>query len=172
MIVLRTEPGGPIRWQRSICDDEGVISNWENSPFDLRRRELTLTDPVHEIVISEEVGAALRELRLLDTDCERLVFRIRVHNDCTILAGTDEDLEELIRSVAAEANHESHRRGRQRLDARIRRAQRRSRNSGRLGDPMACPGLDVARVQRRSAAGCPSTRATRFASNANPPPDT
>jgi hypothetical protein len=24
------------------CDDEGVISNWEDSAFDLRRRQLTL----------------------------------------------------------------------------------------------------------------------------------
>jgi len=73
MIVLRTELGAPIRWQCSVCDDEGVISNWEDTPFDLRRRQLALADPVHEIVIPDEAAAALRELRLLDTDCERLV---------------------------------------------------------------------------------------------------
>ena len=44
MIVLRTEAGSPIRWQCSVCDDEGVISNWEDSPFDLRRRQLTLAE--------------------------------------------------------------------------------------------------------------------------------
>jgi hypothetical protein len=59
----------------------------------------------------------LRELRLLDPDCERLVFRIRAHNDSAILAATDEDLEELIGFVAAEANHEPNRRRQQRLDA-------------------------------------------------------
>jgi hypothetical protein len=117
MIVRRTEPGAPIGWQCSICDDEGVISNWEESPFDLRRRRLALADHVHEIVISDEVGAALRGLQLLDADCERLVFRIRAARDSIILAVTDEGLEELIGSVAAEANHESNRRRRQRLDA-------------------------------------------------------
>ena len=45
MIVLRTEPDAPIRWQCSVCDDEGVISNWEDSPFDLRRRRLTVAGP-------------------------------------------------------------------------------------------------------------------------------
>lgn len=115
MIVLRTEPA-PIRWQCSVCDDEGVISNWADSPFDLRRRRLTLADPVHEIVISKDVAAALRELRLLDADCERLVFRIRAHNDRAVLPATDDDLDELIGSVAAEANHESNRRRQQRLD--------------------------------------------------------
>lgn len=117
MTVLRTEPGAPIRWHCSVCDDEGVISNWEDSPFDLRRRRLTLADPVHEIVIPDDVAAALRELRLLDTDCERLVFQIRAHNDSAILATTGEDLDELIGAVAAEANHEPNRRRQQRLDA-------------------------------------------------------
>ena len=96
MIVLRTEPAAPIRWQCSVCDDEGIISNWADSPFDLRRRRLTLAGPVNEIVISEEAAAALRELRLPDADCERLVFRIRARNDHAILAATDDDLDELI----------------------------------------------------------------------------
>ena|SRR5215207_1431335 len=116
IIVLRPEPPAPIRWQCSTCDDEGLISNWEDSPFDLRRRRLTLAGAVNEIVIPAEVAAALRELRLLDPDCERLVFRIRAHNDGAILAATDEDLDELIGFVAAEANHQPNRRRQQRLD--------------------------------------------------------
>jgi hypothetical protein len=117
MIVLRTEPQATIRWQCSTCSDEGVISNWEDSPFDLRRRRLTLAGAVHQIAIPNEAAAALRELRLLDTDCERLVFGIRASNDHAILAATDDDLEQLIGSVAAEANHEPNRRRQQRLDA-------------------------------------------------------
>jgi hypothetical protein len=114
--VLRTEPPAPIRWQCSACDDGGVISNWADSPFDLRRRQLTLAGSVSEIVIPNEVAAALRELRLLDADCERLVFRIRARNDTAILSATDSDLDELIGFVAAEANHEPIRRRRRQLD--------------------------------------------------------
>ena len=117
MIVLRTDPGAPIQWQCSVCGDQGVISNWADSPFDLRRRRLALADPVHDIVIPNEVAAALRELRLLDTDCERLVFAIRAHHDGATLAATDDDLDELTGFVAAEANHEPSRRRQQRLDA-------------------------------------------------------
>ena len=117
LIVQRSEPGSSIRWRCSVCGDEGVISNWEQSPFDLRRRRLALIGAVHEIAIPNEVAAALRELRLLDTDCERLVFGIRAHNRGAILEVTDEQLDELIESVAAEANHESNRRRQQRLDA-------------------------------------------------------
>lgn len=117
MVVLRTEPGAPIRWQCSVCEDAGVISNWEDSAFDLRRRQLTLAGAVNEIVIPNEVAAALRDLQLLDTDCARLVFRIRAHHDRAVLAATDDDLDELVGSVAAEANHEPNRRRQQRLDA-------------------------------------------------------
>jgi hypothetical protein len=116
IIVLRTDPPAPIRWQCSVCGDEGVISNWADSPFDLRRRRLTLAGPVNELVIPNEVAAALRELQLLDADCERLVFRIRAHNDRAVLPATDGDLDELIGFVAAEANHQSGRRRQQRLD--------------------------------------------------------
>jgi hypothetical protein len=119
MIVLRTEPTAPIRWQCSVCDDEGIISNWADSPFDLRRRRLTLAGPVNEIVISEEAAAALRELRLPDADCERLVFRIRAHDGGAVLPATNDDLDELIGFVAAEANHEPSRRRRQRLDTAL-----------------------------------------------------
>jgi hypothetical protein len=117
MIVLWTEPGAPIRWQCSTCQDEGVITNWEDSPFDLRRRRPALVDPAREIVIPDQVAAALRELRLLDTDCERLVFRIRPRNDRAILAATDSGLDELIRFVAAEADYVPSRPRQQRLDA-------------------------------------------------------
>jgi hypothetical protein len=116
MIVLRTEAGAPIRWQCSACDDEGVISNWEDSAFDLCRRQLTLAEDVNEVVIPDEVAAALRGLQLLDTDCERVVFRIRARNDGAILAATDDELDELIGFVAAEANHEPSRRRQQLLD--------------------------------------------------------
>jgi len=95
----------------------GAISNWEDSAFDLRRRQLAVAETTNEIVIPTEVAAALRDLQLLDTDCERLIFRIRAHHDGAVLAATDDDLDELIGSVAAEANHEPNRRRQQRLDA-------------------------------------------------------
>lgn len=117
MIVLRTESGAPIRWRCSVCDDTGVISNWEDSPFDLRRRGLTVAEPANDIVIATEIAATLRDLQLLDPDSERLVFRIRAaQHHAAVLSATDEDLDELLGAVAAEANHEPNRRRQQRLD--------------------------------------------------------
>lgn len=114
--MLRTEAGAPIRWQCSACADEGMISNWEDSSFDLRRRQLTLAEATSEIVILGEVAAALRGLQLLDTDRKRVVFRIRARGDHAILAATSDDLDKLIGFVAAEANNEPSRRRQRQLD--------------------------------------------------------
>jgi hypothetical protein len=117
MIVLRPEPPAPIQWQCGVCHDDGVISNWEGTPYDLRRRQLALAGAVNQVVIPDQEAATLRELRLLDADGERLVFRMRAHSQGAALLATDDELEELIGFVAAEANHEPDRRRRQRLDA-------------------------------------------------------
>ncbi len=81
LVVLRPGPPAPIHWECSVCGDEGLISGWEDSPFDLRRRGLTLTGAVNEVLLPAAVTATLRELQLLDIDCERLVYRIRVDGD-------------------------------------------------------------------------------------------
>jgi hypothetical protein len=119
MIIIRSEPPAPVRWQCSMCDDEGMISNWQDTPYDLRSRRLALAVAVDQVVIPDDVAATLRDLRLLDTDGERIVFRMRAHNDGAALLTTDDELDELIGFVAAEANHEPDRRRRRRLDAAV-----------------------------------------------------
>lgn len=117
MTVALSEPAAPIHWRCSACDDEGVISNWADSPYDLRRRWLGLAGAVNEIILGNETAAALRAMQLLDPDCERLVFGMRAHPSGAALLATDDELDELIGFVAAEANHEPNRRRQRRLDA-------------------------------------------------------
>lgn len=115
--IVSAEGSAPIRWWCSVCDDEGLISNWADSPYDLRRRRLSVADDVDEIIVSDKTAAALRDLALLDPDCQRLVFGMRAHPEGTALLASADDLEELIGFVAAEANHEPNRRRQDRLDA-------------------------------------------------------
>lgn len=70
------------------------------------------------MVVPAEVAATLRDLRLVDTAGERLVFRARLADDAdsAVLAAGEDDLEELLGYVAAEANHEQDRRRQKRLD--------------------------------------------------------
>jgi hypothetical protein len=115
--IVSADATAPIRWWCTVCDDEGVISNWADTPYDLPRRRLSAVGDVDEVIVTDETAAALRELVLLDPYCERLVFGMRAHPDGAVLLAGADDLEELIGSVAAEANHEPNRRRRHRLDA-------------------------------------------------------
>ena len=117
IIVVCTQPGTPIGWHCGRCGDDGTISNWAATPYDLRRQQLALAQPLHEIVVDAEIAATLRTLQFLDTDCQRAVFAIHAHDNSLHLAVTDTDLDELVGAVAAEANHEPNRRRQQRLDA-------------------------------------------------------
>ena len=92
-VDLRTQ-GRTVRRGRleQLATSERFVVDKSNAD-DLRDRRFTLADPVNEIVISEDVAAALRELRLLDGDCEQLVFRIRARNDGAVLPATDDGLD-------------------------------------------------------------------------------
>lgn len=69
------------------------------------------------MVIPADVAATLRALRLLDSDTERFGFCAQATGDGIVLVGDDDDdLDELIGYVAAEANHEDNRRRQRRLD--------------------------------------------------------
>jgi hypothetical protein len=59
--ILRDQPPVPIHWRCSNCTDEGTISNWEESPYDLRRRGLSAVDEIHEVVVGDEIAASLQE---------------------------------------------------------------------------------------------------------------
>lgn len=115
--VFRSDPADRIEWKCTACGDDGVISGWQDSPFDLRQHRLSqVTDPRHDVVVSDEIAATLRDLRLLDSDCERLVYAMSWSEEGVVLTASGDDVEELLGFVAAEANHESHRPRRRRLD--------------------------------------------------------
>lgn len=119
MVVFRADLPAPIEWRCDVCGDEGVISGWEDSYADLRPpRDERSRSAKPEVWVADEVMAALRDLRLLDTDCERMVFAARADPEGpgALLDVDADDLDELIGFVAAEANHEVEGRRQKRLD--------------------------------------------------------
>ncbi|MGW5152046.1 DUF3024 domain-containing protein [Rhodococcus koreensis] len=175
MLVLRADTEEPITWECGTCGDAGHISDWADSPFDLRRRPPTENNPVHHLRIPDEVATTLRGITVLDTDCERVVFRAYLDGDDIILRVGDDDLEELIGYVAADANHEPNRRRRQRLDAAFTVLTEAVENPPTSPSPVpvlsgertggipprpksaatGLPELDIARVRRWCAARVP-----------------
>lgn len=115
--LYRADVPPSIEWRCTACRDEGVISGWKGSPFDLRPRrpELVPTATVRAM-IPAEVAATLRSLRLVDTAGQRLVFGGRLTDEGVVLAGDEDDLGELLDSVAEEASLEEDGRRRKRLD--------------------------------------------------------
>lgn len=116
--LFRSDVPQSIEWWCTSCGDEGVISGWERSPFDLRAFGVhRVRADVRRVVVPAEVAAVLRSLRLVDTDGERLVFRATPTDEGVVLTGGDDEFEELLGYIAAEANHEPDRRRQKRLDA-------------------------------------------------------
>jgi hypothetical protein len=108
--VLRTEIPPSIEWRCVSCGDEGVISGWERSPFDLRPGSThDVSGEAVRAVIPADIAAALRSLMLIDSACERMIFRASAANGGIVLAGDVDDLDELLGYVAAEANHDDDR---------------------------------------------------------------
>lgn len=118
MVVTRRDGSGSIEWHCERCGDQGVISGWEDSPFDLRSSAASASDPglTRSLLVGDDVAAALRDLQLLDSECERLVYRMVGSADGAVLITTAGVLDELLGFVAAEANDEADRRRRKRLD--------------------------------------------------------
>ncbi len=115
--LFRSDIPASIEWRCTACGDEGVISGWERSPFDLRRRrEDPSSGDTLAIAIPSEVAATLRTLLLLDTTTERIVFQARASTEGIVLVTDGDDLDELTGYIAAEANHEHDRRRQKRLD--------------------------------------------------------
>ena len=166
------DTAAPIAFECTDCGDGGVISGWQDSPYDGsdHRHLRTAAARVRQIWIPEHVADTLRDLTFLDRSCQRVVYGARVDRAAVVLAVTEDELEELIGSVAAQANHEPDLRRRRRLDAAFDTLETAARHvlplravpevtdgasaAARAG--MAwLPDLDVARLQRWCAARVP-----------------
>lgn len=116
--VFRADLRAPIEWRCTACGDEGVISGWDGSPYDLRQPRFSSdADPGHQTLLTDELAATLRELMFIDMECERLVFQMHSSSEGAVLSASDQELDELRDFIAANANHETNRRRQKRLEA-------------------------------------------------------
>ncbi len=175
--VQRTDAQTPIGWECTACGDQGSVSGWQDTPYDLRHGRSVSAGTAQDIGVSDDVVAGLRETLLLDTDCECVVYGARTDGARIVLSATDEQLDELLGCLAAEANHETKRQRRRRLDAAYDQLNSTARGMAgpataapdkqdtRGGSPVAepapmparasVPELDMARIRRWCAARVP-----------------
>ena len=125
--VTRTDLPAAIEWACTSCGDDGVISGWEHSLFDLRAASRTAKPSrAVQVVVPVKSMAALRSISLIDTETERLIYTAHMTRNGAVLHGTEDDFDDLLGYIAAEANHTPNRTHRQQLDqayGHITRAQ-------------------------------------------------
>ncbi len=96
--ILKDETG-TIEWFCFVCGDSGFISDWENTEWDVRFADLILV----------RFGLDERNIILSNTfSGPDLTNRLKVVaevSDTITVFYTSNELEELIRYIAAEANH-------------------------------------------------------------------
>jgi hypothetical protein len=102
LLVRRAEAAARIEWACPVCSDEGVISGWEGSPWDLS--PALSTNDERAALLSIDQYRRLLGLRLLDTDSLRVVYAARRTGVGVMVSASEEDLENLIGYVADETD--------------------------------------------------------------------
>jgi hypothetical protein len=118
--VHRDSGSGIITWHCSQCDDQGEISNWEGTSWNLSpwAPSRPANQKLHELVLTEDELRELKRSLVLGPECECLLYGAIIAHGGIVIRATLEELEELEENIAADANHEEKRR-RQRILDRI-----------------------------------------------------
>jgi hypothetical protein len=134
----RTRASDPVNWHCSSCDDQGMISNWESTSWDLGRwaRDCRLSHGLCEIVLTKDELHELRSILTLDPESECLIYGAVVTDKGIVMRATEEELDNLQGFIAAECNHEEKKRRRNILP--LWRNQRKGVSFGRRTGASCC----------------------------------
>ncbi|MFW6105021.1 MAG: hypothetical protein ACOC7P_00400 [Chloroflexota bacterium] len=118
LLIRRDAGSGVILWHCSRCDDQGQISNWEGTSWDLSKwvMERHPQQELYELIVSEDELQELKRSVVLNPECQCLLYSAVVAHGGIVIRATLEEFEELQENIAAEANHEGKRRRQRILD--------------------------------------------------------
>ena len=116
--IYRDSVSASITWHCSRCDDQGEISNWESTSWNLSRwaPSRPANQKLHELVLTEDELQELKRSLILSPECECLLYGAIIAHGGIVLRATLEEFEELEENIAADANHEEKRRRQSILD--------------------------------------------------------
>jgi hypothetical protein len=115
--VERRDVPSQIRWECPACGEAGVIDGWQGLSDDLSA--FSQSDEgggAISVVVPEKAYQLLLDELVRDPECERVLYGARPHHDGVEPWGNEEDFEELMGAVAAEANHSPSRNRQRRFD--------------------------------------------------------
>jgi hypothetical protein len=115
MQVRRLEVPAHIEWTCPSCAEGGVIHGWAGTLWDLSPVPTSGHAEVR-ILLDEDAYRALRGVRVLDREAQRVIATARLTDRGVLIAAPADDVEHLSGFVAADANHEGNRRRARGLD--------------------------------------------------------
>lgn len=115
--VHRSQVPTSVRWECIACGDEGLIHGWEGTYADLSSTTAVSDSELTRVVVSDEAADLLRTVLFVDAEVERLVYGGRLTSEGVEMDGDSELFDDLLDTLAAEANHEPNSRRRKQLDA-------------------------------------------------------
>jgi hypothetical protein len=130
IVVERTDVPGPfIHWLCDACKDEGRISDFKESLYNLSRRPSSLgkeIDPGEkrlsvDLTCAEYKAWIQGDLIPYDPDSMRLIYSAYADGEGVVLTGWEGDLDFLRDATAADANHEPNRRRGKLMDSIFRK---------------------------------------------------
>lgn len=114
--LYRPTASGSVEWHCSFCDDQGVITNWKGTRWDLSRWCCSTEPKLRELMLTHEELRELRNNLTFDPECECLIWGAILTPNGIVMRATDEELDDLLGFIAAESNHEEKKRRRNILD--------------------------------------------------------
>ena len=120
--------GRRIEWGCSNCNDNGVITGWQNTAWDFSGvvgHGLARGGRMAELVVTRDEHEALRHILTLDMEAERVVKAARLgpEDDQVLIEAPSAWLNNLLEHVAAEANHTTSKRVEARLATVLAKAE-------------------------------------------------
>lgn len=122
--VMLTEVPAQIRWVCPECGDNGIVTHWQGTPWDLTPRSRSEPEPPRvDIVLTGMEHRAIQKIDILDQPTREVVDAARETADGMVIRCTDEQLDDLVGFLSAEVNHEKRTSRREMLRAILRRVQ-------------------------------------------------
>jgi hypothetical protein len=103
--------GAEVRWRCSACGDEGMISGWRSSPWDLSQHARAIEErPAFTVRLTDGEYAALLNTLPLLVGYERVAMSARHDGMFAVISGSDTELSTFRTDVAIHADRSRARR--------------------------------------------------------------
>lgn len=104
-LMISHRPDGVIHWQCPKCGEQGFISNWQRTIYDLSGAAESIPTQRLSVLIKPDEHKLLREIITSSQEEDAIISGAVSTPDGVLLTGGVEDFDQLMGSIAFDANH-------------------------------------------------------------------